>query len=141
MLGAPDAAWEALCPFEQTSARAMLVHAQIKAILGHVSDAQSLYDAAISEVDVPRCGASAAWERGWDKASLWELQSCAAETCAVVYTASGDASEALHALLHALRIRLRTAMLLAQAAPAAGNVDIQRGEDDDDVFSLSLIHI
>lgn len=137
MLGAPDAAWEALCPFEQTSARAMLVHAQIKAILGHVSDAQSLYDAAISEVDVPRCGASAAWERGWDKASLWELQSCAAETCAVVYTASGDASEALHALLHALRIRLRTAMLLAQAAPAAGNVDSQRGEDDDDVFSSS----
>lgn len=127
-LDAADAAMDALHGHETSSARARLVHAHIEAVRGHAARAASLYDAAIDAADAPLPDAPA-WERVGDKAALWDTQAYAADVYAAVSMAQGDMPEALQGALHALRTRLRLAMLLAQTAAPPPQ------DDDDDVFS------
>lgn len=128
-LDAPDAAMDALQGHETSSARARLVHAHIEAVRGHAARAASLYDAAIEAADAPLPEAPA-WERVGDKAALWDTQAYAADVYVAVSVAQGDMPEALQGALHALRTRLRLAMLLAQTAAP-------QDHDADDVFSAS----
>lgn len=128
-LDAPDAAMHVLQGHETSSTRALLVHAHIEALRGHAARAASMYDAAIEAADVPMPEAPA-WERAGDKALLWDTQAYAADVYVAVCMAQGDMPEALHGALHALRMRLRLAMLLAQTAAP-------QDMDADDVFSAS----
>ena len=127
-LDAADAAMDALRGHETSSARARLVHAHIEAVRGQAARAASLYEAAIDAADAPLPDAPA-WERVGDKAALWDTQAYAADVYAAVSMAQGDMPEALQGALHALRTRLRLAMLLAQTAAPPPQ------DDDDDVFS------
>lgn len=123
-----DEAMRALHGHEKASPRAMFVHARLLAKQGLSEEAAAVYDEAVHAADVPIPDVHA-WERVHAKVSAWDLQAAAADTFMEVCLAAGQASEALHGAMHALRVRLRMAMLLAQAAPTK--------QDDEDVFAVN----
>lgn len=109
----------------RTSPRALLVHAHVHASRGALSAATQAYDEAIEAAEAPLPDMPA-WDRLSQRAALWDLQARAADVYGVLCMAAGNASMAVAAQLHALRVRLRAVTLLRPSHEA-----------DSDVFGVS----
>lgn len=98
-------------------ARALLVAAAASA---EVAKGWEQYDAALEAAAAAAEAPPPAPQRALFKCEQLEVQACAADTYAALQLRGGNGAEALRAALHALRTRLRCAMVLGKLAPAAG---------------------
>ena len=119
-LGAADAAYWDAAPSD-LHARRHLAMAHAHALRGDVDAAHAAHAAAHLHARGERAGP--AWDRVAARGAHWEVGARAAEAAAALALARGDVGRAQAAALEALRTRLRTAAVLAQAAAAAAPSD------------------
>ncbi|KOS15637.1 cysteine-type endopeptidase [Malassezia pachydermatis] len=107
-------------------ARWHLTHAHVAAKQGDIGRAHALYTQAIAAASQATPEPTSAWDRWQAKVARVDLQAHATDVHVALCVASHQYAYALRSSLHALRLRLRMAMVVSQVGRVAS--------DDEDVF-------